>query len=1096
MKNYLSQHLLAIALLCALLLIVFQALATPALAADPSLAEELWTSSELCAPGRCGGGRDSYQHIFTAPPGAAEVEVEVWWAWDGHPGQIQKNEHFSTSIGIKCDPDPGDDIPPQLCGKVRFPWSSDLGLTVTHLGYVPGPYGQEAGSVHAHIIVRWYGSSTTDPICNSVNLSIPDGSQIPATGTTINLTINAANTTQYQLIRQDNGQVVAGPQADPQFQNVPVVPHVTYQVQVRNDHIGWLNQGCTFRFNSPSNPTCDNATARIDPQTMQVAGSGSGQGIAWRVVDPNGQVMASGDGAQASFSFTAAYEISYQLQFQNRAGQWSTTGCQFSFSNIKAPTCNSLDVSLPLGSQIPEQGASINLTVNATAATQYQLIRQDNGQVVAGPQADPQFQNVHIVPHITYRVQVRNDLSGWSTAGCHFSFNNLSQAHSCTLTALGENLYTPGAVDEVGNPVAIKDWMAESNFDLSYADELTAIDDLPITVQFPDESGKKYWVQFSVLINTKWLGGEACRLEHETPELPCLACGQYQDFVGAVPFGTFTPYLEPGKEYFDGTRSVMFNVEYLNQTGQGEVVFRFNGQEVSGVTTSLFHAGASSQIESINGRGLAMFNQGVTKLIAYRYGAEQARIFQTMSATGTRWIHPLDQPFEHKYEFALEIYGSPNATDILVYGDSVQDIHYDETGRVVARLTFTQPGLVAIYRLADAAKNVAWLTVGSITAPSVISEPLTYDFGETGLYHYRLIDNSGQVVAGPQATPHLTFKAKPNMVYQAQLVYPDTSIFVGLYDDMKFKHPAYWTMPVDARFEHDFEFLLDYHRLNDPDPNNDHLRSDVVVDALYLTNGTTSVAQQFPYGRHDGSTAGVKIVGIPNVSMIAFCQRPGVHEVVYWGGWENESYYLPDRGWIFDDKRYGQWNDDQRGDCIDAAHRVNMLLAREGLRTDHTYRHHGERSQGYQMVQQHIWSAYNLVGMRPPHLGQLLKPGTVLPYYEAPEALLFWGWDLDKGGLAEDIGAFELQQHVALLGPVVYGDQTGIHPPEKWYVPELPTRQPAPQSPAPQIPVPQPPAPQPTPEVPASEPPAPEPTPEPAPVPPVLDPSPAPGPTT
>jgi hypothetical protein len=127
-----------------------------------------------------------------------------------------------------------------------------------------------------------------------------------------------------------------------------------------------------------------------------------------------------------------------------------------------------------------------------------------------------------------------------------------------------------------------------------------------------------------------------------------------------------------------------------------------------------------------------------------------------------------------------------------------------------------------------------------------------------------------------------------------------------------------------------------------------------------------------------------------------------------------------------------------------------------------------------------------LVGMRPPHLGQLLKPGAVLPYYEAPEALLFWGWDLNRGGLAEGIGAFELQQHIASLGPVVYGDQTGIHPPEKWYVPELPTRQAAPQVPTPQ----------PTPETPTFEPPLPEPTPEPAPVPPVLDPSPAPGPTT
>jgi hypothetical protein len=198
-----------------------------------------------------------------------------------------------------------------------------------------------------------------------------------------------------------------------------------------------------------------------------------------------------------------------------------------------------------------------------------------------------------------------------------------------------------------------------------------------------------------------------------------------------------------------------------------------------------------------------------------------------------------------------------------------------------------------------------------------------------------------------------------------------------------------------------------------------------------LINGTTSVAQQFPYGRHDGALPGVSLAGIPNVSMVAFCQRPGVHEVVYWGGWENESYYLPDRGWIFDQEFYNEWTEEQHGDCIDAAHRVNMMLAREGLRTDHTYRHHGERSQGYQLVQAHAWSPYNLVGMYPPHVGQLLKPGTVLPYYEDPEDLLFWGWDLTKGGLADGVGLTELQQHIDSLGPVEYGDQTGIHPAEE-----------------------------------------------------------------
>ena len=83
------------------------------------------------------------------------------------------------------------------------------------------------------------------------------------------------------------------------------------------------------------------------------------------------------------------------------------------------------------------------------------------------------------------------------------------------------------------------------------------------------------------------------------------------------------------------------------------------------------------------------------------------------------------------------------------------------------------------------------------------------------------------------------------------------------------------------------------------------------------------------------------------------------------------------------------------------------------------------------MSQLHIWSPYNLGGLRPPHLGRLLKPGTDLTYYEDPEDLLFWGWDLEKANLADGIGATELAQYVASLGPVEYGDQTGIHPAEE-----------------------------------------------------------------
>jgi hypothetical protein len=283
------------------------------------------------------------------------------------------------------------------------------------------------------------------------------------------------------------------------------------------------------------------------------------------------------------------------------------------------------------------------------------------------------------------------------------------------------------------------------------------------------------------------------------------------------------------------------------------------------------------------------------------------------------------------------------------------------------------------------------------------------------LYHHRIIDASGEIVAGPQANPAMVLTAEPGVTYYAQVVYPDTSLFVGLYDDMKFRHPDSWMMPIDAQVELKQEFQVEYHRQTDLASDN-YLLNDVVIDRLFMTSGPIPVARQFSYGRHDDAPAGVILIGIPDVSMVAFCQRPGYHEVVYWGGWENESYYLPERGLLYDEDLAREWTPLEQADCIDTSRRINMELARQGLRTDHTYRHHGERSQGYQMVQKNIWSPYNLAGLRPPHVTQVLKPGTVLPFYQNPEDIVFWGWDLEKGGLKDEVDSMQWQQRIVSLG--------------------------------------------------------------------------------
>ncbi|MCB0194171.1 MAG: hypothetical protein KDJ65_19625, partial [Anaerolineae bacterium] len=743
-------------------------------------------------------------------------------------------------------------------------------------------------------------------------------------------------------------------------------------------------------------------------------------------------------GTTNRLSFFAHPEVEYQAQVRSENGPWTTENCEFQFSATPLVSiCKSITLDKD---QIDPEGESVQVSINAENADQYRIIRLRDGRpMVTGNTNRLSFL---AMPNVRYQAQVRSGNGPWVTEGCEFQFTFIVTVASCSMTTDKTNqseilVKELGARDEQYNAIPVIDWQAKSNFALTKPADLTSFSEFPVIVNFPTNPGQ-YWVQFEVKVQSEetWLGGKDCFLEVEVKD-PCPACGQYQDFVGAVAFGNHTPYLEPGKEYFDMTRSIMYNAEYVNGR-QADIVYRFNGQEVEDVTSSIFYDNGFNQLVTGDSRAGYTFSDGVTKLIAYRYGVEQARIFQKMNSQDTRWIHPLDQPFEHKYNFEIEVNGPAHGSDLLIYGNEQRRINYDANGIANVSLTFDRPGLVAIYSVTDSSQDVAWVPVDWLTYPITETTTLDYTFAEVGLYHYRLIDQNGHVVAGPTANSTLSFEATPGFSYQAQLAYPETSLFVGLYDDMKFHHPDYWLMPVDGRVEHDFEFHLDYHRLPDPDLGNDHIRGDVVVDGLTLSYGTTSVAQQFPYGRHDGARPGVNLVGIPNVSMIAYCQRPGYHEVVYWGGWENESYYLPEQAWIFDEEMAKEWNEDQRGECIDTARRVNMELARQGLRTDHTFRHHGQRSQGYQMVQQNIWSAYNLVGMRPPHVGQIFKPGKVLSYYEKPEDSLFWGWDLNTGTLANSIGAYELQAYVATLGPAQYVDMTGIHPAAEVFVPEMP----------------------------------------------------------
>jgi hypothetical protein len=1068
---------------------------------------------------------------FAAPPNASRVEVWAYWQWTGRPKQYQTNETHEVRIKggpiLVCQDYGNKELDGQdiLCDSVALDRSSDLALDVVFTGDDSSP-----GSHKFKVGVRWLGLKSRAAMSGLLKV---DQDNRPLDGAEFELNFDSGHlpqdfqVTDSQLTSVEAGKIWAsvawkGGPHEVSGQFCEVKPPAGYNLPAEPCRAVTFVDGQT-RFpenperlvNAPIQREALAGLLKVDQGRNPVAGAkfelndlpayvqvieaqltSASDGRIWaRVQWTDGPDTVLGRFCEvnppANFEFP---ENPCQIVvFRDKSTTFPANPAVIVNYQLITPLCRRAEtLDYPSDAEIGAQGVEMSIDIQGTDCQFYRIVNLDTGGIVVGPQCTCNFNHVLILPNVLYQAQVSADGEQWSTDGCYLQFAQAREAEACTMRthtlANGQIQVNLGAVDGHGRSVHIDQFKAKSNFSFGYGP--TSASELPIVFHWPGAQQGSWTVQFEVTADggRTWYGGDNCRLEFARNPVS----GQYQGFSGAVPYGAYTPVLEPGKEYFASTQSIMYNVEYLTGACQGELVFRFNGREVPGVTSNLFHHNTFRQVKEAANREAITLYAGVTKLIAYRYGVEQARLYQSCDPTQTRWIQPLDQPFEFKYDFPLELHGPPGITDRLVYGAYQTDVTYASDGLANVGLTFDQPGLVSLYRLDRPSGEVNWLTVETLTYPT--TEPLlvTYTFAETGLDFYRILNVEGQVIAGPNRLPYLSFTALPGQSYRAQLVYPESSIFVGLYDDMQFHHPDFWLMPVDARLEHEFEFHLDYYRLPDPGLGNDHIRGDIVIDNLILSYGTTAVAQQFPYSRHDGVRPGVNLIGIPDVSMVAFCQRPGYHEVVYYGGWENEGYYLPAQGLVFDQDMAKAWNEDQRGECIDAARRVNMELARQGLRTDHTYRHHGERSQGYQMVQLNIWSPYNLVGMRPPHLGQFLKPGAILPDYAAPEDVLFWGWDLETGNLADGIGAFELQQHVASLGPAQYVDMTGIHPPEEVYVPAPPAPAPLPAPPAP-APTPVPPSPAPpvimpeptpTPEPPSAPAPAPTPTPiPPAPVP-------------
>ncbi|NIN64248.1 MAG: hypothetical protein GTO63_06025, partial [Anaerolineae bacterium] len=163
-----------------------------------------------------------------------------------------------------------------------------------------------------------------------------------------------------------------------------------------------------------------------------------------------------------------------------------------------------------------------DLVVHATNATEYWLINQYTGEVIAGPQADNRFL-IQAYPNVNYAAMV-NGPGSVSTQGtivedCTFSFE-IDQDWACTLTINegerdGTTLVEVGAVDEGGHSVNIDLFRAESNFSYQYAP--TAADALPVPLRWPGAKEGSWFVQFEVSADDgqTWSGGAACRLEED-----------------------------------------------------------------------------------------------------------------------------------------------------------------------------------------------------------------------------------------------------------------------------------------------------------------------------------------------------------------------------------------------------------------------------------------------------------------------------------------------------------------------------------------------------------------------------------------------------
>lgn len=175
-----------------------------------------------------------------------------------------------------------------------------------------------------------------EPFCESITLSIANGSAIPANGADVVVTVTGVNATQYRLV-DAAGTIVAGPSIDNTLR-LHAMPDIGYQAQVANTDSTWTTTGCQFKYvvDSAEQLACQGVALSV-PDKSVIAAGGTDVAVTiqaqganrYQIVDGQGAVV--GPSPEQTLRLHAMPNRRYQAQVANDEQTWTNSGCDFSY---------------------------------------------------------------------------------------------------------------------------------------------------------------------------------------------------------------------------------------------------------------------------------------------------------------------------------------------------------------------------------------------------------------------------------------------------------------------------------------------------------------------------------------------------------------------------------------------------------------------------------------------------------------------------------------------------------------------------------------------------------------------------------------------